>query len=210
MYSILRDTRNSSMPVWVTINEAVDIINSRTKSAVKFSDICRFALYGHITLSVYFQSPVILRRVSVANDNVIQTTEVDTEDIITRLCFLSSECIINNDTSIANTEGDYISPPHFIMDTSLRGPEYAAVQKLLARELDLPVPITGQYDVHHGVLVHDDDNTLYQVFELTSFSQRISHQLQHLPIHTAAHIHETLTGIEIKNATDYFPVYHFS
>ena len=165
MYSILRDTRNSSMPVWVTINEAVDIINNRTKSTVKFSDLCRFALYGHITLSVYFQSPVILRRVSVTKDNIIQTTEIDTENIFSRICYLSSNCIMSNDNLIAKTEGNYVSAPHFIMDTSLRGSEYVAVQKLLARELKLPPPLTGQYDIHYGVLVQDDNNTLYQVFE---------------------------------------------
>ena len=82
MYFILRDTRNSSMPVWVTINEAVDIINNRTKSTVKFSVLCRVALYGHITLSVYFQSPVILRRVSVTKDNIIQTTKINPKNIV--------------------------------------------------------------------------------------------------------------------------------
>ncbi|EDS4738188.1 hypothetical protein Q6W56_003019 [Salmonella enterica] len=209
MYSILRDTSNSSMPVWFTINEAVDIINSRTKSTVKFSDLCRFALYGHITFSVYFQSPVILRRVSMIKNNTIQTIKIDTEDIVTRLCYLSSECIINNDNRMAGTEGDYIPPPHFIMDTSLRGPEYAAVQKLLARELNFPLPITGQYDVHHGVLVHDDNNTLYQVFEVSSYNQRISRQLQYLPISTASHFHEVSDKSKIKDATGYFPVYHF-
>ncbi|EOF5434011.1 hypothetical protein ACK1MO_003717 [Salmonella enterica] len=142
-------------------------------------------------------------------ENIIQTTKIDTEDIITRLCYLSRECIINNDNHMAGTEGDYISPPHFIMDTSLRGPEYAAVQKLLARELKLPAPVTGQYDVHYGVLVQDDKNTLYQVFELSSYSQRISRQLQYLPISTASHLHEALNKSKIKDAMDYFPVYQF-
>lgn len=110
MYSILRDARNSSMPVWVTINETVDIINNLTIHAVKFSGLCRFALYGHITLSVYFQSQVIFLRVSMKMNNIIQTIKVDTENIITRLCYLSSEYIINNDNRLAGTEGDYI--PH--------------------------------------------------------------------------------------------------
>ncbi|EOF5384288.1 hypothetical protein ACK1ML_004310, partial [Salmonella enterica] len=210
MYSILRDTRNSSMPVWFTINEAVDIINSRTKSTVKCSDLCRFALYGYITLSVYFQSPVILQRVSMNNNNTIQTTKINTDDIATRICYLSSECLINNDDRIVSTEGAHIPPPHFIMDTSsLRGPEYAAVQKLLARELKLPPPVTGQYDIHHGVLVQDDKNILYQAFEVSSYNQRISRQLQYLPISTASHFHEVLDKSKIKDAMDYFPVYHF-
>lgn len=47
MYSILCDIQ-SSMPVWVTITEAVDIINHRTERNIKFSVLCRMALYGQL------------------------------------------------------------------------------------------------------------------------------------------------------------------
>ncbi|TKV11699.1 hypothetical protein FDX19_05550 [Citrobacter sp. wls619] len=209
MYSILRDTRNSSMPVWFTITEAVDIINRRTEHNIKFSDICRMALYGHITLSVYFQSPVLLRQVSVTEDNAIQSADVDTEDITTHICHLSRTCILSNDFHVVKTEGDYISPSSFILDTPLQGPEYAVIQRLLARELNIPAPVTGQFNIHCGVLVQDSEKVLYQVFESSTIQQRISRQLQHLPVNVATHFHEELCKAEIKNETAHFPVYHF-
>lgn len=49
------------MPVWVTVDEAVDIIKRQTNEEITASEVWRYALYGHLTLSIYFQSPVILR-----------------------------------------------------------------------------------------------------------------------------------------------------
>ena len=53
-------------------------------------------------------------------------------------------------------------PRHILLfGTSLRGLKYVAIQKLLARELKLPPPLTGQNDIYYGVLVQDDNNILY-------------------------------------------------
>ncbi|EAS1759767.1 hypothetical protein BH012_10080 [Salmonella enterica] len=206
MYSTFRDIKNSAMPAWVTINEAVDIFNQKTNGTIKFSDICRFALHGYITLSIYFQSPVFLRRI-VLDNNQIQTEKINSNDIKTRLCYLSSQCISSNDNYTIKTQGNYISPSYFIIDTALQGSEYAAVQTLLAHKLNLPIPVTGQHDIHYGVLVHDKDNILYQVFEFISPSQRIFQQLQHLPPHLAEQFYEILSKNKIDDKPDYFPVY---
>lgn len=53
-------------------------------------------------------------------------------------------------------EDDYISPPLFIIDTPLRGSEYAAALKLLAQKIDIPTTIKGQYNIYNGVLIQDD------------------------------------------------------
>lgn len=55
-------SNNSSMPVWLTIDEAVGVINRRTGVNIMVSEVWRYALYGHLKLSVYFQSPVKLQR----------------------------------------------------------------------------------------------------------------------------------------------------
>ncbi|EJJ6948258.1 hypothetical protein NJJ93_001150 [Salmonella enterica] len=47
-------SNNSSMPVWSTIDEALDVINRQTGADITVSEIWRYALYGHLTLSIYF------------------------------------------------------------------------------------------------------------------------------------------------------------
>ncbi|GCO01177.1 hypothetical protein ExPECSC037_03581 [Escherichia coli] len=51
------------MSTWVTITEAVEITTKAIKQKITPSDIYRHALSGNILLSVYFQSPVILKNV---------------------------------------------------------------------------------------------------------------------------------------------------
>ncbi|ECA3795464.1 hypothetical protein EKG95_27480, partial [Salmonella enterica subsp. enterica serovar Aqua] len=55
---------------WQTVSEAVNIINQTTGESLTESDIYRHALGGDICLSVYFQSPVILRKISQANNKI--------------------------------------------------------------------------------------------------------------------------------------------
>lgn len=208
MQPILRNTPKTLIPQWVTISEAAEMINQKTGRNIKPADIWRFSFHGYITLSIYFQSPVLLRKVSMVKD-IISTKIIASDDVNTRLCYLSSECFLNNDDKMIKTEGDYITLPHFIMDTPLRGSERVAVQKSLAQELNLPAPIKGQYNIHNGVLVQDDGSTLYQVFEKSSFRQRLSSQLLHIPVNLTIDLHEKLKKAEIKNEIAYFPVYHF-
>lgn len=199
----------SKMPVWVTVDEAVNIINSHKKNEqeINASDLYRYALYGNLKLSIYFQSPVKLRKVTISN-NTAEYTKVN-DDIIERLGYLCHHCFISNDNSILKTEGNYISPPHNILDASLHGHEYAILQKLLAHSLCLPEPVTGLYNVHHGVLVKDEEHT-YQVYELTSWQNRISQTLKKLPIDVAIPLHDDINiSNTLKTNMEYFPVYQF-
>lgn len=47
---------------WLTIHEAVQVINETFDTSITESTIYRCALYGQINLSIYFQSPVTLRK----------------------------------------------------------------------------------------------------------------------------------------------------
>ncbi|EBL8291899.1 hypothetical protein DLP14_14700 [Salmonella enterica] len=199
----------SQMPVWVTVNEAADIINSRKKpvSEIKPCDLYRYALYGDLTFSIYFQSPIKLRKVTVCNDRAVYTEVSD--NIIDRVCYLCNRCILNNENLILKTEGSYISPPYCILDASLHGQEYAIIQKLLARCLDLPEPVTGLYNIHHGVLVKDEKH-IYQIFERASWQNMISRKLNHLPPDAALLLHDEIKHSNTsKSGMNYFPVYHF-
>lgn len=69
--------------------------------------------------------------------------------------------------------------------------------------------MTGLYNIHHGVLVKDENYT-YQVYELSSWKNRISKKLQKFPIETAIELHEQIKNSNaLKSGMNYFPVYHF-
>ncbi|EJX0633942.1 hypothetical protein ODD08_004023 [Salmonella enterica] len=202
-------TINTSMPAWVTIDEAVETINQNKfmDKKVKAGDIYRYALYGHLTLSIYFQSPIKLRKV-VFNEGNVQYKEIN-GDTIDRLCYLCHHCFQNNDSLILHTEGNYITPSSHILDASLQGQEYAILQKLLAINLDLPPPVRGLYDIHHGVLVNDGEH-IYQVFENCSWKNRISRQLKQISVETAIELHDEIKiSNTLRTGLNYFPVYHF-
>lgn len=55
---------------WQTVSEAVKIINQSTDISLTESDIYRHALNGDVFLSVYFQSPVILRKTSRVRNKI--------------------------------------------------------------------------------------------------------------------------------------------
>ncbi|HBT4924921.1 hypothetical protein [Klebsiella pneumoniae] len=197
-----------SIPVWVTINEAVELINQAKfmDKKIKAGDIYRYALYGHLTLSIYFQSPIKLRRV-VTHAGAIQYDKIN-GDIVERLCHLCLTCFQNNDNVILRTEGDYITPSCYILDASLSGRENLTLQKLLARSLDLPPPVTGLYDIHHGVLVNDG-GYMYQVFESCSWESKISRRLKKLRVNTDMVLYDEIKNKSAsKSGMGCFPVYH--
>ncbi|MGX5108424.1 hypothetical protein ACWKYD_06420 [Enterobacter cloacae] len=45
---------HSAVPAWVTIFEAANVINQQSGVSVTKNDVWRYALYGHLSLSVYF------------------------------------------------------------------------------------------------------------------------------------------------------------
>lgn len=52
----------SSIQAWITPEEAAKVIKNETSHDINVSDIYRHALYGNITLSIYFQSPVKIKK----------------------------------------------------------------------------------------------------------------------------------------------------
>lgn len=207
MNAISCGSRHSAVPEWVSISEAAELINQQPGISITTSDIWRYALYGHLILSIYFQSPVKIRRVKTIKKNIVLVKT--NNDIISRLYYLSPECLIHDDRWTAKTDGDYISPASYIMDTPLLGHECVALQQRLAQSLDLPPPQTGRCNIHCGNIVQDGDN-IYQIYEHISLQQRISRQLHYLPNGKRKYYLEKLSKLHInRDQYDYFPVYHF-
>ncbi|ENI7698343.1 hypothetical protein ABZU65_003761 [Salmonella enterica] len=109
---------------------------------------------------------------------------------------------------MAGTEGDFFLPKCSIIDTLLTGYEYVAVQRLLARELSLPLPEKGKIHQNLGVSVFIS-GYIFQTFEKITWQERIKHQTVKLPENMAEEINEYMAGINnsILYQHEYFPLH---
>lgn len=171
-------------PEWITIGEATDIAHDMTKKRVTDSDIYRHALHGDITLSIYFQSPIILRKVRFSEYKV--TLRPVKNSLIHQLCFLDRSSFTRHSNLMVSTDGKYIFPINRIIDTPLSGHESMLIQYLLARSLSLPTP--EENHVNHGISVIISGE-IFQLFEQTTWQERIKKQIMRLPKHVAPDIY---------------------
>nr|WP_113867817.1 hypothetical protein [Brenneria salicis]NMN92887.1 hypothetical protein [Brenneria salicis ATCC 15712 = DSM 30166]RBP60996.1 hypothetical protein DES54_12848 [Brenneria salicis ATCC 15712 = DSM 30166]RLM29741.1 hypothetical protein BHG07_14375 [Brenneria salicis ATCC 15712 = DSM 30166] len=193
----------NQVPNWLTIKEAVKISDRLASIKITSADIYRNALSGNIFLSIYFQSPFILRKVKTSNHKVkLRTVE---NSLINRLCFLEKNCFINKRRLTVSTMGKYISPAQSIMDTTLAGYEYVLVQRLLARSLNIPLPATGAHDINYGISVMLSGK-IFQVYEKVTWQERIKHQIMRLPENITRDIYE---NIEFQRMNKYYHGGHY-
>lgn len=201
--NIILDGKNR-VPHWVTIREAVKIANRLTNNKIKAGDIYRHALYGDISLSIYFQSPIALRKIN-KSDNKIKLRPVGTS-LITRLCFLEKHCFLNGRDLIVSTTGKYIAPARQVIDIPLLGYQYVLIQRLLARSLKIPLPVIGADKINYGITVifHGE---LFQVFDKSTWQERIKQQIMQMPENIAPDIHKLISSQKIggTHEKDYFP-----
>lgn len=101
---------------------------------------------------------------------------------------------------MVKTEGDYITPASYIMDTLLLGHECVALQQRLAHSLDLPLPETGRCNIHCGILVRDG-NVIYQITECISPAQRMAQQRQSLPPDKTSYYYDKLSRLHINRTS---------
>lgn len=175
--NILLNTKNRE-PGWVTIREAVKIANKLKSIKITESDIYRHALNGDIVISIYFQSPIILRKIKTS-DNKLKLRPIG-NSLPHRICLLDKNCFLSGRDLILSTEGEYIFLTHKIIDTSLTGYEYVLVQRLLAHSLSIPLPITGANNTNYGISV-SLSGEIFQTFEKVTWQERITKQVMRLP-----------------------------
>ncbi|EOY9168129.1 TPA: hypothetical protein RMS72_004479 [Raoultella ornithinolytica] len=193
-------------PHWVTIREAVKIANNLTNGKITDGNIYRHALHGNISLSIYFQSPIILRKINKLDDK-IKLRPVDAS-LISRLCFLEKNCFLNGRSLIISTVGKYISPIQPVIDIPLLGYHYILIQRLLARSLKIPLPVTGLAKFNYGITVNLHGE-FFQIFDKSTWQQRIKQQIMQLPENIASEIDNLIYSQNIRRYQDkeYFPVY---
>ncbi|WP_392431318.1 hypothetical protein ACF3VQ_12775 [Yersinia sp. HM-2024] len=192
-------------PNWLTIQEAVDLIKTIAELKINDFDIYRQALYGNIYLSIYFQSPIVLRKVHISKHKVnLRPTR---NSLIDRLCLLERHCFISSRNLTISTEGKYIYPLQRIIDTPLMGYEYVFVQRLLAYSLHIPPPIDGVNNMNYGISVIINGE-LFQVFEQKTWRERIQQQKIKLPEDIAQHIEKYISYKKRHQQRWYFPIHN--
>lgn len=193
-----------SNPDWLTIHEAVDLINKTSENKINTCDIYRHALYGSIYLSIYFQSPIILRKVHISKHKVnLRPTK---DSLTDRLCQLEKQCFISRRDLTISTEGKYIHPLQSIIDTPLMGYEYVLVQRLLAYSLNIPTPMNGARIINYGISV-SINGELFQTFERKTWHERIKQQKMKLPENIVQDIDKYIAYKKRHLQRGYFPLH---
>lgn len=191
-------------PDWLTIREAVCLINKTLENKINTCDIYRHALYGRIHLSIYFQSPIILRKVHLSKNKVnLRPTK---GSLIDRLCQLEKQCFISRRDLTISTEGKYIHPLQSIIDTTLMGYEYVLVQRLLAYSLNIPIPVSGARHINYGISV-SINGELFQIFERKTWHERIKHQKMKLPENISQYVDNCIAYKNYHLQREYFPIH---
>lgn len=190
---------------WITIKEATEIAYNLATTKVTDSDIYRHALHGDITLSIYFQSPMIFRKVRVSECKV--TLRPVQHSLIHRLCFLDRSSFTRHSSLMVSTCGKYISPINRIIDTPLSGHESLLIQRLLAHSLSLPLP--EENHVNHGISVIIAGE-IFQLFEQTTWRERIKKQIMRLPERLAPtiYMHPSYKKMRQCSHNTFFPLYY--
>lgn len=163
---------------WMTIQEAIKTTDKITKRNFTASDIYRHALCGNINLSIYFQSPVILRKIRISHNKL--TLRPVGHSLINQLCLLNKNSLISSKNLIFSTEGRYIYPAEQIIDTNLAGYEYTIIKRLLARSLNIQLPSVDMDEFNYGISVTLDGD-IFQTFEKITIHERICQQIKRLP-----------------------------
>ncbi|EBY1743347.1 hypothetical protein P7V88_003425 [Salmonella enterica] len=203
---IIKLNLRNPIPNWLTIKEAVKIVNKLASTQITDSDIYRHAIYGNILLSLYFQSPVFLREIVRTGDKI--KMKILSPSLIYRLCYLDTDCFINQINLTVHTEGSFILSPNSVIDTPLAGYEHVRVQSLLAKALKLPSPLRGKYNNNFGISLIISGH-IFQVFEKITWKDRIHRQIIKLPLNMAKLIFEEMTKIKLDYIYErnFFPLY---
>lgn len=194
------------IPDWITIREAVRLFNELNGYKIKKSDFYRFSLQGKIRLSIYFQSPVILRKIKSQNHK-LKLTPIK-NSLAIKLFMPAESSFFSENNLTFSTEGGYIFPMHRVIDTKLLGYEYVLIQRLLANSLKIPLPVTGAKPNNYGFTVSLLGET-FQLFEKMTWHERVEQQVKRPPKDISSDGYEKMILCNMKEDFHkyYFPIH---
>lgn len=191
---------------WLTIRETVKLLKKTFGFKVKASEIYRHILNSKIKISIYFQSPIVLRKIKYADKKLKLTTIENT--LKSRICFLEKNSFNTGKNLIMSTEGEYKHLLAGVLDTSLCGYECVLIQRLLSRSLKIPLPIIGINHQNYGITVNFSGEK-FQLYEKKTWLERINNQVANLSPDVSEDILADPSFSESykSNWKEYFPIY---
>ncbi|MBS0847048.1 hypothetical protein [Citrobacter sp. JGM124] len=193
---------------WLTIPEVKYHACQRHHVYLSDADIYIHALNKRITLSIFFQSPIFLKKINRHNNKLKFRTFERSQ--LEQLCYLESDQFILNRKIIYSTEQDVLPIQGHLFDTSLMGFERVLIQQLLASSLGIPISDDSlRYGHNFGITVKINDD-IFQLFEKCTTKQRYQRQLLSLPNNITSRLRlplESNNNLDIPTIS-LFPIYH--
>lgn len=95
-----------------------------------------------------------------------------------------------------------------MIDTTLFGYEYVLIQRLLARSLKIPLPVTGATETNYGITV-SYHGEVFLVFDRITWKKRIKQKITELPKNIAQNVNNDISLQSMNNHREkaYFPVH---
>ncbi|MEL7630492.1 hypothetical protein AAGW04_16045 [Pectobacterium aroidearum] len=165
------------IPKWLTIKEAVSFAKQNFKVTITDTNIYRHALCGDIYLSIYFQSPITVKKIKKRNNKLKLTLN---KTLVTPFNWENRTFLFSSGIYAVSTEGSYICPKQKIIDTPLLGYEHIIIQTLLAQSLKITPPKYYTYPQNLGlsVMIHGE---LFQLFERKISNGDLNNSIALLP-----------------------------
>ncbi|WP_390620176.1 hypothetical protein [Yersinia rohdei] len=173
---------------------------------IKKSDIYRNALQGRIYLSIYFQSPIILRKIKLKKGKI--TLRPQNYNFSPALSSINENIPPSKNELTFSTEGEYFYPKQRVIDTNLLGYEFFLIQRLLAHSLKIPSPVTGEKANNHGITVSFFGEN-FQLFEKMAWYEKVKQQAERLSGDNISDNCERmlLRSVEENAHKEYFPIH---
>ncbi|EAA8037528.1 hypothetical protein JRK10_002346 [Salmonella enterica] len=167
-------SRLSLLRSWLSLTEAAQYVEHSIGEPVKVHDLLRFALDGHLTLSINLQSPRTARRVVITQKTmgeVINRIEVFVER--NRGIYTGESFSFGRYIDFAEPESTELITLSGVYDTPLLGIEKIFAESQYCKALDLPLPSRAQ-DVLRGVIIDCGVNGLFQIQEFINADRELS------------------------------------
>ncbi|MEQ6968388.1 hypothetical protein [Pectobacterium polaris] len=148
---------------WLSLDESAKYLERKINEQVAITDILRFALDGHLILSVNLQSPKIAKKVEIKRVKMAETaTNVEVYVRENWGVYIGESFSPDREIDFAIATSNEITSLSGVQDTPLLGIERLFAEEQYCKSLGLPKPSRKQ-DLIRGVTISAGPSGLYQL-----------------------------------------------
>ncbi len=183
---------------WLSLEESAGYLERMIGERVTIIDILRFALDGHLTLSINLQSPKLAKNVSICK------LEMEVAAQCKEVYVYNNWNLYIDETFSPNRPIDFAMPItndltklSGILDTPLLGIERVHAEGQYCACLGLPKP-SGKQEVMRGIIVYRAHLELFQLQEFIDVDSELEH------LRTASSIADEVSQVACKQIISMF------